>query len=391
MTSVPAAQRGALSAKRLEMTETETDQGVWDALRRVHEDGGAGRNVVDSGLISGLSIRDGVVSFALEIGAEEAAAKEPLRLACEVAVAAVPGVRRVRAALTAAAPRKPGPAQAPRPDPARTPAAPLEIAGVRAIVAVASGKGGVGKSTTAVNLTLALAAEGLDVGLLDADVYGPSVPRMLGLEGRKPDAEDRMLIPLEAFGIRAMSMGFLVPVDTPMVWRGPMVTGALNQLLRTVRWGKLDALVIDFPPGTGDAHLTLAQSVPLTGAVIVSTPQDVALIDARKGVAMFATVNVPVFGIVENMSYFLCPHCGERSEIFGHGGARAEAERTGAPFLGEIPLDVRIRETSDAGTPIVADDPGGPQAAAYRSIARKVGAAIGEELLAAAAPRISVK
>jgi ATP-binding protein involved in chromosome partitioning len=266
-----------------------------------------------------------------------------------------------------------------------------DIPGIRTILAVASGKGGVGKSTTAVNLALGLAAEGKKVGLLDADVYGPSIPRMLGLEGRRADAEDRSLLPLAAFGIRAMSMGFLVPGDTPMVWRGPMVTSALQQMLRTVRWGELDVLVIDFPPGTGDAHLTLAQTVPITGAVIVSTPQDVALIDARKGVKMFEKVAVPVLGIVENMSYFLCPHCGERSEIFGHGGARAEAERTGAPFLGEVPLDVRIRETSDAGTPIVYAEPDGAQAKVYRQLARTVWAGLEGALAQPGGPTISIE
>ena len=341
---------------------------VLDVLRQVI-DPARGKDVVTLGMVSGLAIQDGVVSFALEVappGSNDKAARdnEALRTAASVAVSRVAGVRKVNAVLTAA---RPAPAAG-----GPQPVAPADLPGVRTILAVASGKGGVGKSTTAVNLALALAGEGLRVGLLDADVYGPSIPRMLGLEGQRAEAEQRSLLPMEAFGLRAMSMGFLVPGDTPMVWRGPMVTSALQQMLRTVRWGELDVLVIDFPPGTGDAHLTLAQTVPITGAVIVSTPQDVALIDARKGVKMFEKVNVPVLGIVENMSYFLCPHCGERSEIFGHGGARREAEQTGAPFLGEIPLDVRIRETSDAGTPIVHAEPGGPQAQVYRTLARMV-------------------
>ena len=254
-----------------------------------------------------------------------------------------------------------------------------------------SGKGGVGKSTTAVNLALALRAEGKKVGLLDADVYGPSIPRMLGLEGQRADSDGRTILPQEVLGLRAMSMGFLVPGDAPMVWRGPMVTSALQQMLRTVRWGELDVLVIDFPPGTGDAHLTLAQTVPITGAVIVSTPQDIALIDARKGQKMFEKVSVPVLGIIENMSYFLCPHCGERSEIFGHGGAKAEADRTGAPFLGEIPLDVRIRETSDAGTPIVTAEPDGPQAQVYRALARKIAAGLEANLAGPKGPIITIE
>ena len=365
-----------------------TEERVLDALRTV-SDAARGGNVVALGMVSELSIRDGVVSFAIEVAPQQAQDKEPLRAACAAAVAQLPGVQKVNAALTAAAPPS-NAAGATRSAPAQpTPRA--EIPGIRAILAVASGKGGVGKSTTAVNLALALAADGNAVGLLDADVYGPSIPRMLGLEGRKAEAEQRRLIPLEAFGIRAMSMGFLVPGDTPMVWRGPMVTSALQQMLRSVRWGKLDVLVIDFPPGTGDAHLTLAQTVPITGVAIVSTPQDVALIDARKGVKMFEKVAVPVLGIIENMSYFLCPHCGERSEIFGHGGAAQEAARTGVPFLGEIPLDVRIRETSDAGTPIVHADPDGPQAKVYRALAATIGNSLRAALARPSGPTITME
>ncbi len=363
-----------------------TAERVLDALRSVI-DPAKGANVVALGLVSGLSIRDGVVSFAVEVAPQEARDKEPLRVACAAAVGKLAGVTKVNAVLTAATAGR----QAPAPRPHAEPVAKADIAGVRTILAVASGKGGVGKSTTAVNIALGLAAEGKKVGLLDADVYGPSIPRMLGLEGRRADAEDKVLLPHEAFGIRAMSMGFLVPGDTPMVWRGPMVTSALQQMLRQVRWGELDVLVIDFPPGTGDAHLTLAQTVPITGAVIVSTPQDIALIDARKGVKMFEKVAVPVLGIVENMSYFLCPHCGERSEIFGHGGAKREAEATGAPFLGEIPLDVRIRETSDAGTPIVHSEPEGPQAQVYRQLARTVWAGLERALASSGGPTISIE
>ena len=339
-----------------------SESDVLDALRGVPL--GEGGDVVGEGIVSSLSIRDGVVAFALEIGAGEARSKEPLRAACAEAVAALPGVRKVNAVLTntnqpaAEAPRHAGPAA-------------LEIPGVAAIVAVASGKGGVGKSTVAVNLALGLAADGMRVGILDADIYGPSIPRLLGIEGQTPEVVDKKRMrPPTAFGLVAMSMGFLVPPDIATVWRGPMVTNALRQMLRTVEWGELDVLVIDFPPGTGDAHLTLAQTVPITGAVIVSTPQDIALIDARKGVKMFEKVEVPVLGIVENMSYFTCPHCGERSEIFGHGGARAEADKTMTPFLGEVPLNARIRETSDAGAPIVVSEPDSTQAEAFRAVAR---------------------
>jgi ATP-binding protein involved in chromosome partitioning len=239
-------------------------------------------------------------------------------------------------------------------------------------VAVASGKGGVGKSTTAVNLALALKANGLRVGILDADIYGPSLPRLMHVSGRPKTSGGRVLIPMENYGLKLMSMGFLVDEDTPMIWRGPMVISALTQMLREVTWGDLDILVVDMPPGTGDAQLTMAQQVPLAGAVIVSTPQDLALIDARKGLAMFNKVDVPVLGIVENMSTFVCPHCGERSDIFGHGGARHEAEKLDVPFLGEVPLTMEIRETSDAGTPVVVSAPDGPSAIAYREIATRV-------------------
>jgi ATP-binding protein involved in chromosome partitioning len=248
----------------------------------------------------------------------------------------------------------------------------VELPGVRHVVAVSSGKGGVGKSTTAVNLALAGAAEGLRVGLMDADVYGPSVPKLLGLHGQPESLAGRRLRPLAAHGLKAMSIGFLVGDETPMVWRGPMVMAAITQLVRDVEWGELDLLLVDMPPGTGDAQLTLAQIIPLAGAVVVSTPQDLALIDARRGVAMFRRVDVPILGVVENMSAFVCPSCGGRTELFGHGGAREEAARIGAPFLGEVPLDPEIRRTSDAGTPIVATDPDGPHARAYREILRAV-------------------
>jgi ATP-binding protein involved in chromosome partitioning len=262
----------------------------------------------------------------------------------------------------------------------------MSIPGVAYIIAVASGKGGVGKSTTAVNLALSLAGLGWRIGILDLDIFGPSLPRLLGSRD-KPQLEDRRIQPLDAYGMKAMSIGFMVPEEEAVVWRGPMVTSAVQQMLRDVAWGELDCLVIDMPPGTGDTQLSLAQTVALSGAVIVSTPQDLALIDARRGVTMFNKVNVPILGVVENMSYFLCPHCGGRSEIFAHGGARHEAEKLGVQFLGEVPLAMTIREQADSGKPVVITDPDGAYAGAYRGIAEKVKASL-EKGSARAAPKI---
>jgi len=324
------------------------------------------QDVVTLGMVSGLAVRDGHVTFAIEVDPKRGSALEPLRLAAQKAAELVPGVLSVSAVLTA---HRAEPPAAPRGGPS---AQGKTLAPARHIIAVASGKGGVGKSTTAVNLALALAAKGLAVGILDADIYGPSLPRMMGISGRPGSADGKILQPMENYGVKCMSIGFLVPEDTPMIWRGPMVMGALEQMLRDVAWGPLDVMVVDMPPGTGDAQLTMSQRVPLAGAVIVSTPQDIALLDARKGLAMFRKVDVPVLGLVENMSYFVCPHCGGRSDIFAHGGARREAERLGADFLGEIPLDIAIRETSDGGQPIVVSQPDSPHAAAYRAIADRV-------------------
>ena len=361
------------------MAQVSKDQ-VLAALARI-EDPAQGRDVVALGMVSGVVVRDGNVGFALEIDPNDAAAKEPLRAACEAAVMALPGVISVTAVLTAeraaggapregiqAAPR----GGAPRSQPPQGHDSRGGLPGIGAIIAVASGKGGVGKSTTSVNLALALATLGQRVGLLDADIYGPSQPRMLGITGKPRSPDGKKLLPMENYGVRVMSMGFLVDEDAPMIWRGPMVQSALQQMLGDVAWGELDVLVVDLPPGTGDAQLTMAQRVPLAGAVIVSTPQDIALLDARKALNMFRKVDVPVFGIVENMSYFLCPSCGHRAEIFSHGGARATAERYGVDFLGEIPLDLVIREDTDAGRPPVVSQPDGPQAAAYMEVARKV-------------------
>jgi len=347
-----------------------TEQQILDALGHI-ADPEKGSDIVSLGMISGLAIRDGNVAFAIEVDRARGPQLEPLREAAENAVEALPGVTSVTAVLTAQAPPRDHPA--PRPaGPAGVRTARGEVPGVDAIIAVASGKGGVGKSTVAANLALGLKANGLRIGVLDADIYGPSMPRMLGITGRPRSREGKSLIPMENYGVKCMSMGFLVPEDTPMIWRGPMVMSALQQMLREVEWGDLDIMVVDMPPGTGDAQLTMAQQVPLAGAVIVSTPQDIALLDARKGLNMFKKVDVPVLGIVENMSYFLCPHCGGRSEIFSHGGAREEARRLGAEFLGEVPLDLEIRQTSDGGRPITVSDPENPHAVVFRQMAARI-------------------
>nr|WP_316652764.1 Mrp/NBP35 family ATP-binding protein [uncultured Gellertiella sp.] len=365
---------------------------VADALKTVRGPDLEG-NIVDLGMVSDVFISDAKVYFSLTVAAERANELEPLRQAAERVVKAIPGVKGAMVALTAD--RKPGSAAPARPAaaapshshghkhshnhnhgpaPAASPPKPgkVGIPGIHAIIAVASGKGGVGKSTTAVNLALGLKANGLRVGILDADIYGPSMPRLMKISGRPTQLEGKIIKPMENYGIKVMSMGFLVDEDTAMIWRGPMVQSALMQMLKEVAWGELDVLVIDMPPGTGDAQLTIAQQVPLAGAVIVSTPQDLALIDARKAVTMFRKVEVPLLGVVENMSYFIAPDTGHRYDIFGHGGARAEAERIDVPFLGEIPLTMAIREYSDAGTPVVISEPDGPQAIAYRQIATSV-------------------
>jgi ATP-binding protein involved in chromosome partitioning len=326
--------------------------------------------IVPPGMIGGVTIADAPegarVSLVLEIDPSKAEALEPLRLEAERLVAGLAGVAEASVVLSA---HRQAPQLAPAAKQEQRKLAKIHLPGVKRIVAVASGKGGVGKSTTAVNLAIAFKQNGLKTGLLDADIYGPSLPRMMNLKGKPQTTDDKKMIPMMRYGIAAMSMGFLIAEDAPMIWRGPMVHSAITQLFRDVTWGDLDMLVVDLPPGTGDAQLTMAQSVDLAGAVIVSTPQDIALIDARKGLNMFRRVDVPVLGIVENMSYFLCPHCGGRSDIFGHGGARAEAASLNLPFLGEIPLDIAVRQTSDAGEPITESQPEGAFAAAYRGIA----------------------
>jgi len=332
----------------------------------------------DARVLSDVVVSDGKVFFSLTVDAGAVKAWEPVRKAAEDAVRAISGVQSALVALTAersgasgSQPQRPVGQSAPRP---AHPADKVQpgIPGVDAVIAVASGKGGVGKSTTAVNLALGLRDLGLKVGMLDADIYGPSLPKLLAIREKPQTIGGTRLKPIERYGLTVMSIGFLIDEETPMIWRGPMVMSAITQMLREVEWGKLDVMVVDMPPGTGDAQLTMAQQVPLKGAVIVSTPQDLALIDARRGVAMFKRVNVPVLGVVENMSYFLCPSCGTRSDIFGHGGAQKEAERLGVPFLGEVPLHMTIREKSDSGRPVVATEPDGPHARIYREIAAKV-------------------
>ncbi|QBR72225.1 sodium:proton antiporter [Beijerinckiaceae bacterium] len=360
-----------------------SDQDVLAALQSVPGPDGK-TPLPQSGALSGLSIKEGKVYLSIAIDPRQSAVLEPMRAAAEAAVKQTRGVTSALVSLTAET-------QAP---PASAPpkaAAPRNIAipGISNIIAVASGKGGVGKSTSCVNIALGLASLGWRIGILDADIYGPSLPRLLGLKG-KPESEGRTIKPLTAYGVKAMSIGFLVEEEDPMIWRGPMVMSAIQQLLRDVQWGELDCLVVDMPPGTGDAQLTLAQNVPLAGAVIVSTPQDLALIDARRGIAMFNKVDVPVLGIIENMSYFLCPHCGGRSDIFAHGGARHEAEKFGVPFLGEVPLDIGIRENSDLGRPVTAVDPKGAFAGIYRAIAAQIKASLEKER-PRAAPKITIE
>lgn len=398
-----------------------TEEQILDALRNV-KDPDKGQDIVNLGMVQGLQMKDGHVAFAIEVDPERGPNLEPLRKEAESTVHALPGVITATVVLTAERPASGGNgsggngsgnggaapshghdhshghghSHTPPPGNPQSSAPGIDLdilGGVKSVVAVASGKGGVGKSTTAINIAMGLAASGHKVGLLDADIYGPSMPRMMGISGRPNTNDGKTLDPMENYGVKVMSMGFLVEEDTPMIWRGPMVQSALEQMMRDVNWGDLDVLIVDMPPGTGDAQLTMAQRVPLTGAVVVSTPQDIALLDARKGLNMFRKVDVPVFGIVENMSYFACPHCNERTDIFGHGGARETADELGTDFLGEIPLHLDIRETSDGGRPIVVSKPESEHAKAYRAVADKVWDKIGEAKAAraAGAPRIVIQ
>lgn len=355
------------------MTEITNEQ-ILSELKTVI-DQETGKDIVTLGMVTGIVIKGANVGFALDVGTSDPKEKEPLRAEAEAVLKAIKGVKSASVMLTAereadAPPPPPtmggGERQAPPPPPK------IELPNIKCVIAVASGKGGVGKSTVAVNLALAIKALGKTVGILDADIYGPSQPRMLGANKLRPQANDEQIDPIETFGVKSMSMGYLIEEDAPMIWRGPMVAGALSQLFSDVNWGELDVMVVDMPPGTGDAQLTLAQRVPVAGAVIVSTPQDIALIDARKGIEMFKKVNIPILGIIENMSVFNCPKCGESTHIFGAGGAKTTAKNLDTPFLGEVPLHLSIRETSDAGTPIVASAPDSAEAKAFMDIAEKV-------------------
>ncbi len=357
---------------------TEQDDSLATAVRRLlagfqAED--AAGETLGAAVLEGVLVRDGLVQVTLGVDRARAPALESARRAAEAAIGRLPGVRNATVVLTAH--RATAPARTPAPAPAPAPARPetrppapkpMPIPGIAHVMAVASGKGGVGKSTVSVNLAVALAQLGLRVGLMDADIYGPSLPRMLGAH-RRPEVRGDRLIPIAAWGLKAMSMGLLVEEDSAMIWRGPMIMGAVQQFLGQVDWGELDVLVVDLPPGTGDIQLTLSQRVQVTGAIIVSTPQDIALIDARRAVRMFEKVAIPIFGVIENMSVFCCPNCGHRAAIFGHGGARAEAARLGQPFLGEIPLLLDVRSMSDAGTPIVAAAPASEGAQGFMRIA----------------------
>jgi ATP-binding protein involved in chromosome partitioning len=337
---------------------------ILDALKKVRFPG-LSRDIVSFGFVRDLQVDGGAVSFTIHFQTENPAVGEQIARDAEAAVRAVEGVESVKLRLEI------GSRQGTQTTGEAAP--PQALDGVKCRIAVASGKGGVGKSTVSTNLALSLKALGYTVGLLDADIYGPSQQMMLGIEGRPQiDEADEKIIPMERHGIKTMSLGLITDADTPVIWRGPMVMKAIDQFLSDVKWGTLDFMIIDLPPGTGDAQLTLTQKAGLTGAVVVTTPQDVALIDARKGLAMFRKVSVPVLGIIENMSYYICRHCGEREEIFGHGGGKKTAGLLGVPFLGEVPIDPKVVVGGDTGEPIVVSDPESPAAAAFRELARQV-------------------
>lgn len=339
-----------------------TREDVLAALRRV-QDPDLHRDIVSLGFVKEVRIAAGEVDVTIELTTPACPVKDLMKGQAESAIAALPGVRAARATMTANVRSRGGTGK-------------QEVPGVRNVVAVGAGKGGVGKSTASVNLAVALQRRGARVGLLDADVYGPNIPQMLGITGQPEVTEDKRIVPVEAHGIRVLSMGMLVPPDQPVIWRGPMLHGAVQQFLREVEWGPLDYLVVDLPPGTGDVALSLAQSVPVAGALLVTTPQGVAVSDVRKAVLMFRQLDIPVLGVLENMSYFVCGHCQQRTAIFGEGGGRRLAEDLQVPFLGLVPIDTRVREGGDAGTPIVALDPEAPAALAFLDAAGRVAAQV---------------
>ncbi|NUB43786.1 Mrp/NBP35 family ATP-binding protein [Fertoebacter nigrum] len=350
---------------------------VLEALGRIEIPGGG--SLTGRDLIRALSFEGGKVRFVIEAeNPEQARMLEPARIAAEAAVRAVPGVTDVAVVLTAHGPAAPKAAHSHGPapglkigqHPTPAPAGPQRISGIDRIIAIASGKGGVGKSTVASNLAVALARQGRLVGLLDADIYGPSQPRMMGVSKRPASPDGKTIIPLQAHGVTMMSIGLMLKEDEAVIWRGPMIMGALQQLLGQVEWGGLDILIIDLPPGTGDIQLTLCQRTHLTGAIVVSTPQDVALLDARKALDMFQKLKTPVLGLIENMSSYICPACGHEAHIFGHGGVAADAVRLGLPFLGELPLHLDVRLAGDSGTPVAAGE--GPLAQAYAALAARL-------------------
>ena len=363
---------------------TVTREDIVAALGKI-VDPDQGKDLIAAGMAKSITVSGGDVSFVIEVDPAKGAAMEPLRVAAVAAVEKLSGVEKVSAVLTAHSatpaatpePSQPATPKGPPPDlglgrPKPTVPADKRIPGVDHIVAIASGKGGVGKSTVTANLAVALTAQGMRVGLLDADVYGPSQPRMMGITGRPSSPDGKIILPMRNHGVTTMSIGFMMPEGEAVIWRGAMLMGALQQLLNQVQWGRLDVLLIDLPPGTGDVQLTLAQKAEVTGAILVSTPQDVALLDVRKAMDMFKKTDVPVLGMIENMSTYICPSCGHEEHIFGHGGARDEAAKLGIPFLGEIPLDIEIRLSGDSGAPIVAAKPNLPQARAFIDIADRL-------------------